>query len=390
MNESNTMKLMKAEGRGRLLEIHGRPVVHVRGEPFEMGYQHGAMLAEQIHQSIQAYVFEYALEDQEMTLEILEDIFRQTEPFIPKSYMEEMRGISEGSGVSLHEIHLFHILPTLWHCTGCAAMKEATSDGKLYHYRSLDHPLDIGRGIKAQDNSCITVWEPDGAVPHAAPSWIGSLGIVTGINAAGMSMGEMGSHCSDESFEGMPMWFQMREVMGHVENLDDGRRLMEEWQPECGYNFILTDGKVPDAIAIEVTHSKFEWFTTNDPKEDCPPHFPIPNIVRRTNHFVSPELAETQREVYDPAEEMEGSALFYQKLSEFVQHLYGKLDAEKMIWICHQYPKEHHCLHQAVFCPVDGDFWVSNAVNPDTCETPGAQNQEFLPYNLQAILEFEE
>lgn len=389
MNEEVPIQLIRSEGKGRLLDLHGLPVLHLRGSPGEMGFQHGKLLPERVRQSYQAYVHEYAIEEQGKSLDELLEIFRRAIPFIPQAYLEEMDGLAEASDVCLDLVRAFHVLPTLWHCSGCAAMNEATADGKLYHYRSLDHSLEIGRTLKAQDNACITVWEPDDGVPLAAPSWIGALGIVSGMSAAGLSMGEMGSHCEDECFDGRPMWFQMREVLSRAETLDDGRRLMEEYQPDCGFNFILADGKIPDALVIEVTHTRKAFFRPGDPAEDQPPHFAIPHVVRRVNHFVSPELAATQRPSYDPSIDMPGSAMLYAKLSAFVQQVYGKLDAEHMIWLCRQYPPEHHCLHQAVFCPIDGDFWVATAVNPNESPTPGAQNQPFLPFNLNAILEFE-
>lgn len=387
MNESIPIRVVKSEGQGRLLDIHGLPVLHVRGAPAEMGYQHGKLMADRVHESYRAYLDDYAVQDQGKTFEELQFIFSQALPFIPDAYLEEMQGLSEGSGVALEKVHAFHVIPTLWHCTGCAAMNRATVDGKLYHYRSLDHSLTIGRALKAQDNACLMVWQPEGRIAHAAPSWVGAIGAVTGMSAAALSMGEMGSHSSDENFAGRPMWFQMREVLSQADTLAVGRRLMEEWPRDCGFNFILADGKIPDALAIEVTHTRIAFFKPGDPEENSPPHFPIPDLVRRTNHFVSPDLAATQRPNYDPSVDMPRSALFYARLSELLQQLYGKLDSQQMIGICRRYPPEHECLHQAVFCPIDGDFWISNAVNPEKSASPGAQNQPFFPYNLKAILE---
>ena len=389
MNEDVPIKFVRREGKGRLLEINGLPVLHLEGTPREMGLQHGSLMPERVKQGCQAYVHDHAIGANELALEQLLDIYAKAEPFIPDCYLEEMAGLSDAAGIELDLIHAFHVLPTLFHCSGCAAMNSATRDGKLYHYRSLDHSLEIGNAIKAQSNACITVWEQEGRIPVAGMGWIGAVGLVTGMNAAGMSMGEMGSHCEDETFEGRPMWFQMREMLSLCEDLNDGRRMIEEWPRDCGFNFILADGKVPDAIAIEVTHSMFEFFETGDSAEDVEPHYPIKDVVRRTNHFVSPRLSKTQRETYDPRSEKEDSAAHYACLSENIEHVHGKLDAEQMIWLCRCYPPDHSCLHQAVFCPADGDFWFANAASPDESETPGAQNQPFLPFNLNAILEFD-
>lgn len=388
MNTDVPIKFIRREGKGRLLEIHGLPVLHLRGTPHEMGVQHGRLVPDGVKQSCQSYVYDHAIAANELEFEQLLELYGKAEPFIPDCYREEMAGLAEATGIELDLIHAFHVLPTLFHCSGCAAMNSATRDGKLYHYRSLDHSLEIGGAVKAQSNACITVWEQDGRIPVAGIGWIGAIGLVTGMNAVGMSMGEMGSHCEDESFEGRPMWFQMREMLSLCDNLEAGRRMIEEWPRDCGFNFILADGKVPDAMAIEVTHSMFEFFEPGDPAEAVEPHYPIKDVVRRTNHFVSPRLSETQRETYDPRIDKEDSAAHYARLSENIERVHGKLDADQMIWLCRNYSPEHSCLHQAVFCPADGDFWFANAVSPEESETPGAQNQPFLPFNLNSILDF--
>jgi dienelactone hydrolase len=207
------------------------------------------------------------------------------------------------------------------------------------------------------------------------------------MNEKGISIGEMGSRCKDESFEGIPMIFMLREALRRANTLDEALTFVREAKRTCGYNFIFADGKIPDAAAIEVTRSLFRAMRWNDPEGNTPPHSLIECAVRRVNHFVSPALAATQREVYDPAKSVAPSWIGYRLISDFITNNYGRLNDSKMIEMLRMYPPEHSCLHQAVFCPSDGVFWASMADDPAQVQFAGAQNQTFYRYDLKAILE---
>lgn len=379
-------QLLGREGAGFAETIDGQLVLHMKGTPYEMGLQHGRLLAKRVEETSRAYLFESELAGGKRTLEDLLKIWRGAEPFIPDAYKQELKGLADGSGVPLETLQAVHIMPTLHHCSGAALRGKATVDGKLYHYRSLDFPLHFGKTKTVQDNACLLLWEPTGEIPHAVVGWAGTIGCVTGMNAAGISIGEMGSQSSDETHAGTPMWFHLREVLRKSRTLDDAKRLFTDWKKECGYNFIVADGNARDAMAVEVDRSRLVFFGMNDPKENVKPHFPIPDVVRRVNHFIDPELAGRQRKVYDPAISKEGSWLGYERISEFVKSNYGKFDGPTMVALCRQYPPTHSCLHQAVFCPEDGRMWVSNALNPAHSDSPGAQNQPFRFYSLPDLL----
>lgn len=371
-------------GRGFLEEIRGQLVLHLSGTPYEMGFQHGRLLGERAHVNAESY-FSLAAR-RGVTREVLLDTWARCEPFIPAKFQEELRGLAEGAALPQDDVRAFHMIPIFFHCSGAAVFGAATTDGNLYHYRSLDYSLGIGGETKVQENACLIVYRPDGEIPHVVVSWAGAIGCVTGMNAEGISVGEMGSGSSDEDRAGLPMWLHLRNVLGTARTLDQAVEMFRAWPRECGYNFIVTDGKIPDARAIEVTHSRIAIFVPGDPAEDVAPHFPIECCVRRVNHFVSPDLAATQRDEYDPRVSEQASWLGYHLISLYIQQHFGRLDAASMIGLCRSYPPQHSCLHQAVFSPRDGRLWVSNARDPDEVTYAGAQNQTFFPYSLPALL----
>ncbi len=377
--------LIAREGKGYLEAIDGQLVVHLKGTHYEMGFQHGKLLADRVKEDIKAYLVDFAYADKHTREELL-GLYAKAQPFLPKGYEEEMKGMSDATGIPLEDIQAVHILPEMYHCSGAAVMNGATKDGKLYHYRSLDYSLDIGKDKQVQENATLLVFEPDGENAYVVVGWAGVLGCVTGMNAKGISVGEMGSSSKDESFEGIPMIFLLREVMAHATSLDEAVDIFRKGPRTSGYNFIVTDGKIPDARALEVTRSQIAVFAPNDPAENVKPHWAIPDAVRRVNHFVSPELAATQRKEYNPLVSESASFLGYNVISKFLEANRGKFDGDMMIKLCRQYPPNHPCLHQAVFCTSDLRFWVANAKSPKAGKFAGAQNQTFYPYNLGDLL----
>ncbi|MGE3850937.1 MAG: C45 family autoproteolytic acyltransferase/hydrolase [Planctomycetota bacterium] len=383
-----TRELVAQHGKGYVELINGQMVIHLEGSYYDMGYQHGRMLPERCRQCIDAYVRDMAMGKAHMTMDQLTAIWKAGEPFLPTALKDELRGLAEGAGIPLEMVQAAHALPEKFHCSGAAAWGNQTIDGKLYHFRSLDYSISIGNEVKIQQNAALIVRKPTGKVASAIVGWTGTCGCVTGMNNAGISIGEMGCGVNDETFAGFPMFFLLRYILDEADTLDEALDILKRAPRTAGFNFIFGDGKGPHprAVALEVDRQRVAVFEGGDKKEDVAPHFGIPQCVRRVNHFVDPELAGRQRRVYDPRESEQSSWLGYKMISDYLQSRSGKIDHSDMIQIGRNYPPTHSCLHQAVMCPSDGRIWVANAVDPADTAFAGAQNQTFHPYNLRKLL----
>ena len=383
--ETATPRLHEIEhkGHGQLYRCGTQKVLVLSGSGFEMGLQHGELLAPAVRTVVRETLVWTA--KQGLSREHLAEIYGQLEPHIPQRYKDEMRGLAEGSGAPLRAIQLLHAMPSEFHCSGAAVAHSMTVDGKLYHSRSLDYSLDIGVEDRIQNHALLIVRRPSGGIPNAVPAWAGFLGAVTGMNSAGISVGEKGSESNDESYAGMPMIFTVREVLRRTRTLDEAVAVFQKGPRTCGFNFIVGSGSERKAVAIEVTRNHFFLSGFGDPVENVPPHQTMPDTVRRTNHFVGRNTAKTQprRDThYHPKHHREGTWLRYQRISEFLAANRGRLDAKKMVELLRQYPPGHPCLHQVVMCPEDLVIWVSQAVDDRNSSTPGAQNQTFTGYRL--------
>jgi len=70
------------------------------------------------------------------------------------------------------------------HCSFMAAWGSRTIGGKLYTMRNLD--WDANSGINKF--KLITIWKIKDTIPHATLGFVGSLGALTGISQAGLTV----------------------------------------------------------------------------------------------------------------------------------------------------------------------------------------------------------
>jgi len=361
-----------------------RRVLVTRGTPHARGLAHGKLLSAEVKSNARAFLQEWAVGRMGRTRDELKGIWDHIARHIPERYHDELDGLAEGSGVPLEDLQLMHAIPSRFHCTGAAALPAVTKDGKLYHTRSLDYALDIGDTVRPQTNSLLLVSVPQDGIAHVSVGWAGFLGCVTGMNASGLAIGEMGSRSSDETYDGFPMIFLVREALRTCHNRLQAKQLWRGSPRTCGYNFLFSD---PDgACAVECNRTILRFFEAGDEAEAVAPHFPIEGIVRRCNHFVDKDLAATQRKVYDPRESSASSWAAYKQQGDLLRKAAGRIDAATMIGLLRSYPVSHPCLHQAVMCPSDRSIWVSHAADPAKDPLAGAQNQPFYRYDLAALI----
>ncbi|MEE2886668.1 MAG: C45 family peptidase [Planctomycetota bacterium] len=382
-----TFAKVAAHQRSALYRYGSQQVLVLRGSPYQMGMDHGRLLGSAVRTVIReglAWTHRAGLSRAQLTT-----ISDQSWPHIPQTYKDEMRGLAEGSGALFQDIRMLHAMPSKFHCSGAAAAGSATVDGKLYHTRSLDYPLEIGVDDRMQNHAVLIVRQPDDGLANAVVSWAGFLGAVTGMNLAGISIGEMGSASRDEDYAGMPMIFMLREALRRARTLDQALEIFRRGPRTCGFNFIIGSGDEGLAVALEVTRQQFFVSGFGDPAENVAPHTAMNNMVRRTNHFVGENTARTQRrdgQGYHPEVYMAASWRRYQLITRYLEQARGRLDAQTMIDLLRKYPTGHACLHQAVMCATDRKIWVAQAIDDRDSPAAGAQNQQFYQYDLLELL----
>ncbi len=344
-------------GEGWLEEINGYPVLHLKGSPYEMGYQHGALLKEQATRNFNNILSM----DEEKKVELgpievrptdaIKTIVGMQRKFVPEEYFQEMQGLADASGMPLDDVQMGNFIPELFHCSGFAIMNSATKDGTLYHGRVLDYAIDWG----LQDHAVIIVYEPDEGIPFVNVSYAGFVGCVTGMNAESVSIGEMGGGGLGH-WQGMPMALLVRHALAHAETLDEALKVFEETPRTCQYFYVVADGKTNEAVGMEASWNVF-------------------SVVRPGEaHPLLPHA------VTDCALLSAGDR--YEELVRRVQAGHGEFTAESAMRLMDRGVAMKSNLHNVLFEPKTTRFWVANA----SSDKQPAAEQPYHAFQLTDLL----
>lgn len=379
-------------GAGRLYQAGEHPVLVMEGTPEEMGYQHGKLLADKIHHVIKKGYTPKALWERGYSPEYAAAQSARMEKFFPEAVREELRGVVRGlqeagyNDISYEEIRLGITQAEILHfppdgppaCSNFACWGKWTTDGRLLHGRNLDWNI---KG-DAQDDHVVLVWRPKGGIPFMMVGWAGGLGSVSGMNSRGITMGEMTLPSPDATFDGLPLFLQMRLTLEKSSTLEEAVGFIENCHRTSGWNFIIGDGKIPDGRALETDAKYCTVFGPMDEKEnERTGHWGMEDMVRRTNHPIGMDQllrlgrgmgeefgltvsSETDVETLLPLLKGEDSWKRYECLSREIERQPGKVDVREALQILATEPVYNEdTLHSMVFDPKNNTLYVANAGN---------------------------
>ena len=227
-----TATILRAEGYRTSLGTapDGFPVVVVAGTPYQMGRSLGALMKPEI----QAFAPRFLAGAQQargdaLSAVRLDEAWRTMEPFMSARFKEELRGLAEGSGLALELIQRAHMVPVIseYSCSGVAVWGPATRTGHLYQIRNLDYSTNA----HLQDYPCVVIYIPSNGIPHLNPSFAGSIGCHTGMNAEGIALTEIGdSPGSDKPYDlhGLHFMLMFRDILSTAKTLDQAVQMIKD------------------------------------------------------------------------------------------------------------------------------------------------------------------
>jgi isopenicillin-N N-acyltransferase-like protein len=287
------------------------PIVHVWGTPYEMGFAHGRILNERVN-AFMTTLWDYFID--EITHEInefapnlpdwfvediatggiewaLEKTTNITTEFTPSYFDEELKGLSDASGVDFQLLQNIHMLGELTKgaCSMMGAWNEALASGKgLLQFRTLD--WDMSGPFR--DYPHITVYHPNDGNSFANVGWSGWVGSLTGMNDQKMAISEIGAAFADytfgeESRKGIPFTYILRDVLQYDKSLDDSKFRMENANRTCNLILGVGDGKNEIFNSVRYSHSVADFFDDKNMEpgpictepQPCDWHPRIDNVV---------------------------------------------------------------------------------------------------------------
>lgn len=319
---------------GELRWIEGQRVVLLDGSPKEIGQAHGKLLETEARACIDSVLYTFGtaetIRSGRWFRHDLEAAYAQLSPHIPKRHRVETRALAAALQLDAATVEAINVFPELFHCSGFALFGRATKDGKLYHGRVLDYMTAIG----LQDAATTFVVRVNGRIPFANVGYAGFIGSVSGMNAKAISLGEMGGR-GEGRWQGVPMATLMRRALEECGTLDEVMHLWQTSPRTCEYFYVFADGKTNRAVGVSATPEAIEFI---QPGQDHPRlGTGIPDAVVLS--------AGTRLET----------------LRKRVQSRYGQFDSALGQWLMSRPVAMRSNLHNVLFVPADGVFYVANA-----------------------------
>lgn len=251
------------------------PIIHVKGNHYQAGYQIGTHMKEQLNELIKQSK-DYIANKTEMKWE---DIRAQSQLFLEYSkkympeYVEEVRGAADASGIDL--VDLFSDLCEeifsknyLKGCSDLIASGDVTADGSVLVAHNNDTSPDL------EKYAVVIHYQVDGE-PEILAVGYGGLAISVGFNSAGISL--TGNELSMNDMKiGVPRMLLCRKILAAKtigEAIDAAI-----FQPRASnYNMVLTDDN-GEIYSIEGSATDYEAIYASD------------GYLVHTNHYVAPRM----------------------------------------------------------------------------------------------------
>lgn len=374
-------------------------VVWLQGTPYEMGYQHGQLLRDEIANLGETTLgilrfagrglalanvakgrsFPYAAEECRGMADAASDIGMTYEACMVLAYGDVYQ---DAFGYTLPQV-------LLWEgCSQFVATNEASRDGYLYHGSTVDSgtPIDY-----IMNNPVVFVRQPNGGLPHAFVTYPGVVWPNSGLNVAGITLGldtALAASTDELSFTGASNVQLMAQVLQGATTFDEVIDYFTS-QPRVRPNIIMTtDGKSKQAGVMEFTGQNFAVRPLQDN-----------GVLYATNHFALPEMYDKQAPPND------SSLLRWKRYEQLLEPdglatLYSAVDPEAMTQILRDRtnpetltpspfsvfddnasPGGNGAHRQATFDPARLHLWVAAGPAP-VPENP------FVCFSLEELLDF--
>ena len=257
--------------------------IELAGSPRERGRRHGELLSREIRglrRALLQYLCRLTLGLGGLpllgALELLGRLAFWSR--IPPRLQDELKGVAAGAQVNLSLVVLINVLDDLannWPaCSALAVGEGRTARGSYLVGRNLDYPVFVDVLVDLQT---LFLTSPDQGLPLASLAWPGYVGILTGMNRAGLTLVQLTAMCRDHTLTGCPAGLRNRLALERESSLPGLTAGLRGTKRTIGNNLLLAGPT--DALVLELS-----------PRRDAVRR-PRAGLITTTNHFQSHEMA---------------------------------------------------------------------------------------------------
>lgn len=368
--------------------------LYVTGSPLAIGLKTGA-LTDSLY-AFQEHAFFEKIEEmipsrfrQKALMKLAKYYNRHIHNHIPLEYKQEIYGISTYASprynylidpyqrnLSLHGAHdLGHAFQDLAvvGCSSLAAWGDKSEDGQLIIGRNFD----FYAGDDFAKNKIIALIKPDSGYSFLSVTWAGMIGVVSGMNTAGLTVTLNAAKSSIPWQAKTPISIVAREILQYASNFKEAIAIAKKREVFVSESLLIGSAQDGKAILLEISPKTFAVYEV-----------PNQNYLICSNHFQSETYAHDKRN----QQQIVGShsAYRFEKMQEQI-NLHKQLNPIKMASILRDRNglknkeiglsnekalNQLMAHHGIIFKPDERIVWVS--ANP-------YQLGEFVAYDLNKI-----
>jgi hypothetical protein len=372
------------------IEQHpGFKLIRVTGSPAECGLQHGRLLRDEIR-LLRSIFYHQVIYRNGPALglalrSVMAPMLLAMQRHIPTDLRLEMRGIARGAGVPYWDILLFNCFDDLLHslwlipqflarfpilrsrlaCSSFSVHGSRTTGGHLLHGRNLDY--EVVGGIMSGDGAVtkalkehvvVIEYRPDRGHQFLSVGWPGVAGVVTSLNAPGLSLACLTSTVWGETPNGLPLPLLYRCISQYADTLERGEALIRAARLTIGNNLHLASGASDESRVYELSPHGVAVREAAD------------GALVATNHFVDASMTQRQTGWVVPAsldrhtrlQSLCASTLISPEDATAFLRDAECLAPDGSLWSCLENPGT---VYSTVTEPASGRIWIRTVDQPD-------------------------
>ncbi len=247
-------------------------VTHVSGEPVQLGYRYGRLVAPlmvagdlRMLDLFATFVPSAALRT--VLTAVVRARYHDVDRGFPAARRAEIYGEAVAYGdrgpaflspyhrlVYLHALYdialAFERSPLLG-CTAFVASGEATRAGATPGHTIVGRNFDLDVDPWFDVEKAVQIVEPAGRLAFASIAWPGMTGVVTGMNAAGIWVSVNGARAGTPDNSGVPVVFTARRILEEAHTLDEAIAIATRDPPMASHMLLLADGASGESAVVE-------------------------------------------------------------------------------------------------------------------------------------------
>ncbi len=235
------------------------PMLRVAGGHYEMGLQYGVLLRPEILDSLDAYeqlLYHFAEEEGipfPAFTAFVKFMSAHIAKKLPARFRDEIRGVSNGSGVPYTSVLAVSLIYDVLEAAGCTGILMKGEGGTIIHGRNQDwFALEA-----LADVTVIVEHNAEGFHSVTHMDWILGMGVETGYNDQGLAFSEETISVKQPNASGFSLVYLSRMALEESANLEEVKAVFDRCPVIGGYGTVWSDRDTGEGMVIEASPTRW-------------------------------------------------------------------------------------------------------------------------------------